>query len=34
MILELLPFGGIFSHFDLAGLNLHQGAGIPWWKVS
>jgi hypothetical protein len=27
MIDELLPFGGFFVHFDLAGLNLRPGAG-------
>jgi hypothetical protein len=27
LILELLPFGGFFSHFDLADLNQHPRAG-------
>jgi hypothetical protein len=26
----MLPFGGFFIHFDLAGLNLQPGAGILW----
>jgi hypothetical protein len=34
MILELLPFGGFFSHFDFASLNLCPGTGIPWQKIS
>jgi hypothetical protein len=25
VILELLPFGGFFAHFVLAGLNLYPG---------
>jgi hypothetical protein len=25
----LLPFGGFFVDFDLAGLKMHPGAGIP-----
>jgi hypothetical protein len=28
MIKELLPFGGFFVDFDLAGLNLQPRAGI------
>jgi hypothetical protein len=34
MMLELLLFGGFFAHFDRAGLNLRQGTGTPWWKIS
>jgi hypothetical protein len=28
MIYKLLPFAGFFDDFDLAGLNMHPGAGI------
>jgi hypothetical protein len=33
MILELLLFGGFFTHFDLAGLNLRPGVGLPRRKI-
>jgi hypothetical protein len=30
---ELLPFGGFFVQFELAGLNLRPGVGIPWQNI-